>query len=72
MRMRAEWDERFSREDVMWTNVALFLAVLTLYDGTLDVAELKRRYAGLIQEVVATPPPRIPGFETLSPAEGEQ
>ena len=72
MRMRAEWDERFSREDVMWTNVALFLAVLTLYDGTLDVAELKRRYAGRIQEVVATPPPRIPGFETLSPAEGEQ
>ena len=34
MRMRASWDERFSRSDVMWTNVALNLAVLALYDGT--------------------------------------
>ena len=34
MRMRASWDDRFSRSDVMWTNVALLLAVPTLYDGT--------------------------------------
>jgi len=64
MRMRASWDERFSRSDVMWTNIALFLAVLALYDGTLDAEDLKRRYADLIDEVAATEPPVIPGFET--------
>ena len=63
MRMRASWDERFSRSDVMWNNVALFLAVLALYDGTLDVEELRRRYADLIDEVTSMPPPPIPGFD---------
>ena len=64
MRMRATWDDRFSRRDVMWNNVAMFLAVLALYDGTLDVDGLKRRYADLIAEVAAMEPPVIPGFET--------
>ena len=64
MRMRASWDQGFSRSDVMWNNVALFLAVLALYDGTLDVVGLKRRYADLIDEVAAMQPPVIPGFET--------
>jgi AcrR family transcriptional regulator len=64
MRMRATWDERFSRSDVMWNNIAMFLAVLALYDGTLDVEGLKRRYADLIDDVAAMRPPVIPGFET--------
>ena len=64
MRMRATWDDRFSRGDVMWNNVAMFLAVLALYDGTLDVEALKRRYADLLDEVAAMTPPVIPGFET--------
>ena len=64
MRMRATWDDRFSRSDVMWNNVAMFLAVLALYDGTLDVEAAKRRYADLIDEVAAMTPPVIPGFET--------
>ena len=64
MRMRATWDDHFSRSDVMWNNVAMFLAVLALYDGTLDVEGLKRRYADLIDEVAAMEPPVIPGFET--------
>lgn len=64
MRMRATWDDRFSRGDVMWNNLAMFLAVLALYDGTLDVEALRRRYADLIDEVAAMTPPVIPGFET--------
>jgi AcrR family transcriptional regulator len=63
MRMRAVWDDRFSRTDVMWTNVLLLRAVLTLYDGTLDVKQLQERYSGLIDEVVALDPPTPPGFE---------
>ena len=64
MRMRATWDDRFSRSDVMWNNIAMFLAVLALYDGTMDVEGLKQRYADLIDEVAAMQPPVIPGFET--------
>ena len=64
MRMRATWDDRFSRSDVMWNNVAIFLAVLALYDGTIDVEGLRRRYAHLIDEVAVMEPPVIPGFET--------
>jgi len=63
MRMRASWDGRFSRSDVMWNNIALFLAVLSLYDGMIDVDELRRRYADLIDEVASMPPTPIPGFD---------
>jgi AcrR family transcriptional regulator len=63
MRMRTSWDDRFSRRDVMWTNVALLLAVAALYDGTLDVKKMQERYAQLISEVVALDPPMPPGFE---------
>jgi len=51
MRMRASWDDRFSRADVMWTNVLLNLAVFTLYDGTIDVAALKEKYQDLVNEL---------------------
>ena len=64
MRMRASWDDRFSRRDVIWTNVALLHAVLTLYEGPLDVDTLKRRYDELIDRVCALEPPVPPGFET--------
>ena len=56
MRMRASWDDRFSMSDVMWTNTALNLAVLALYDGTIDVAALKEKYAALIEELAAIRP----------------
>ena len=45
MRLRASWDDRFSRSDVMWTNVLLNIAVRRLYDGSIDVAALKEKYA---------------------------
>jgi hypothetical protein len=47
----------------MWTNVLLLRAVLTLYDGTLDVKQLQERYSGLIDEVAALDTPTPPGFE---------
>jgi AcrR family transcriptional regulator len=63
MRMRASWDDRFSRKDVMWTNIALLTTVFGLYEGKLDVAALKQRYEALIDEVSALEPPVPPGFE---------
>ena len=71
MRMRASWDDRFSRSDVMWTNVALNLAVLRLYDGTIDVAALREKYAELIDELAATDPPEPAALEASLPLREE-
>ena len=67
MRMRAAWDERFSMSDVMWTNTALNLAVLALYDGTIDVAALKEKYAAMIEELAAIRPSGPNALETSLP-----
>ena len=67
MRLRASWDDRFSRGDVMWTNVLLNLAVLRLYDGAIDVAALKEKYAALIEELAAMEPPEPSALESSLP-----
>jgi len=67
MRMRASWDDRYSMSDVMWTNTALNLAVLALYDGTIDVAALKAKYADLIDELAAIRPSDPAALETSLP-----
>ena len=41
----------------MWTNVLLNLAILALYDGSIDVAGLKEKYSDLIDELAALEPP---------------
>jgi AcrR family transcriptional regulator len=67
MRMRASWDDRFSMSDVMWTNTALNLAVLALYDGTIDVAALREKYADLIEELAAIRPADPASLQTSLP-----
>jgi AcrR family transcriptional regulator len=70
MRLRASWDDRFSRSDVMWANILLNIAVRRLYDGSIDVAALKETYASLIDELAAIDPPDVFALETpLSPGE---
>jgi AcrR family transcriptional regulator len=71
MRMRASWDDRFSRADVLWTNVVLNLAVLKLYDGGIDVAALKEKYGGLIEELASIEPPEPSHLETSLPLRKE-
>jgi len=63
MRLCAASDDRFTREDVLWNNLVLLCAVFAIYDGTLDVKGLRRRYADLIVRAAAETPPEIPGFE---------
>ena len=67
MRLRASWDDRFSRSDVMWTNVLLNIAVRRLYDGSIDVAALKEKYGDLIDELAAVEPPDIFALEASLP-----
>jgi AcrR family transcriptional regulator len=73
MRLRASWDERFSRGDVMWTNILLNIAVRRLYDGSIDVAALKEKYAALIDGLSGIQPPDISALESsLPPREGSE
>jgi AcrR family transcriptional regulator len=73
MRLRASWDDRFSRGDVMWVNILLNIAVRRLYDGTIDVAALKEKYAALIDELSGIQPPDISALESsLPPREGSE
>jgi AcrR family transcriptional regulator len=67
MRLRASWDDRFSRSDVMWTNILLNIAVRRLYDGSIDVAALKEEYEDLIDRLAAVEPPDIFALEASLP-----
>ena len=67
MRLRASWDDRFSRSDVMWANILLNIAVRRLYDGSIDVAALEETYASLIDELAAMDPPDVFAVETSLP-----
>ena len=67
MRLRASWDDRFSRSDVMWTNILLNIAVRGLYDGSVDVAAFKEKYASLIDELAAIDPPDVFALESSLP-----
>ncbi|HTX71110.1 MAG TPA: MerR family transcriptional regulator [Thermoleophilia bacterium] len=67
MRLRASWDDRFSRSDVMWVNVLLNIAVRRLYDGSIDVAALKRKYGHLIDDLAAVQSPDIFALEASLP-----
>jgi AcrR family transcriptional regulator len=73
MRLRASWDDRFSRSDVMWVNVLLNIAIRRLYDGSIDVTALKEKYATRINEVAAVQPSDIFALESfLPPREGSE
>ena len=51
----------------MWTNILLNIAVRGLYDGSVDVAAFKEKYAGLIDELAAIDPPDVFALETSLP-----
>jgi AcrR family transcriptional regulator len=58
--MRASWDERYSRDDVFWTTLCMFLAVQALYAGRLDLRADFERYADTVARLARTPPPLPP------------
>ena len=58
--MRASWDGRYSRSDVLWTTLSMFLAVQALYSGRLDLRADFERYAGTVARLARTPPPVPP------------
>jgi AcrR family transcriptional regulator len=58
--MRASWDGRYSRADVLWTTLCMFLAVEALYSGRLDLRAEFERYSAAVDRLAATPPPVPP------------
>lgn len=58
--MRASWDGRYSRSDVLWTTLCMFLAVQALYSGRLDLRAEIERYADTVARLAETPPPVPP------------
>ncbi len=58
--MRASWDGRYSRSDVLWTTLCMFLAVQALYSGRLDLRAEFERYADTVARLADTPPPVPP------------
>ncbi len=60
--MRASWDAEFSRRDVLWTALGLFLAFEAVYSGELDIEAWRERYGPLLDTIVSLPPPIPPAF----------
>jgi AcrR family transcriptional regulator len=60
MLARASLDDRYSWRDVVRTTLGMYLAVLALYRGELDVGALLAPYEGLLDEVAELPPPVPP------------
>ncbi len=72
MRLRASWDDRFSRSEVMWTNILLNIAVRRLYDGSIDVVALREKYSALIDELSAIQSSDIFALESSLPPREER
>lgn len=58
--MRTSWDHRYSKHDVLWTTLCLFLAVQALYSGRLDLGGELSRYAEVIDRLAKASPPVPP------------
>ena len=57
MLVRASLDDEYSWRDVVHNTLGVFLAVLAVYRGDLDISELTTRYGKLLDEVAELPPP---------------
>ncbi|MHB1345594.1 MAG: TetR family transcriptional regulator [Thermoleophilia bacterium] len=68
--MRASWDDRYSRRDVMWTHLHIYLALKALLSGRLDISEETARYAGEVERLAALPPPVPPAVLSEDQAAG--
>ena len=60
MLARASLDDRYSWREVVRTTLGMYLAVLTLYRGELDVGALLAPYEARLTEVAELPPPVPP------------
>jgi AcrR family transcriptional regulator len=60
MLARASLDDKYSWREIARTTLGMYLAVLAMYRGDLDVAVLLQPYERLLDEVAELPPPIPP------------
>jgi AcrR family transcriptional regulator len=63
MEMRAYWDDKYTKKDIVRTLLAMFLAVRAAYQGRVDLTDDWRAIAGLVDGLMA----EIPRPEHLLP-----
>jgi AcrR family transcriptional regulator len=61
MQMRASWDDRYTREDIIRNLIGMFMAVRAVYQGRLDITEDWAAVADLVRQL-ASSEPRPPGL----------
>jgi AcrR family transcriptional regulator len=61
--LRASWDDRFTREQVVATHLWLYLAALASLSGEIDIDSRLARYRDLIRQVTARQPETPPAIE---------
>ncbi len=58
MEMRASWDNKYTRADIMRNLLAMFLAVRAAYDGRVDLTKDWQAIDGLVEQLLAKSPKR--------------
>lgn len=58
--MRASWDDRYTREDVLRTHLWLYLAVWAAMSGEVDIGPRLARYEDLIRSIASSRPAHPP------------
>ncbi|MBC7294255.1 MAG: TetR family transcriptional regulator [Thermoleophilia bacterium] len=53
--MRLSWDQDYTVEDYLWTNLEMILAVQSVYLGPIDIAREREKYASFVAELAAKP-----------------
>jgi AcrR family transcriptional regulator len=56
MQMRASWDERYTRCDVMRTLLAMYIAVRAAYAGRVDLSDEWRAVSDVVETLAASSP----------------
>lgn len=54
--MRAAWDDSYTKHDVVMAHLCIYLAIVAVYTGQLDLTEQLARYRGLVDSLAVFPP----------------
>jgi len=56
MQMRASWDKKYTREDILRNLIAMFIAVRAVYQGRVDIGEDWEAVADLVRRLANSEP----------------
>ena len=54
--MRASWDDTYTKRDVVMTHLCIYLAIVAVYTGQLDLTDQLARYGDLVDSLAVFPP----------------